>query len=164
MAIKRFLTPKVFPLGQDIFLPIDPSTQFGYMGTGEGGVERVSSQGRVQVQVYDWRGWGLDEEAILIKVLAEAAAANPLKVAKMSNLNTAFWAKIGGMQVAISHPDNVGAFQAPVEVLVSPEVPKDRLIVLKGSHMTGYYVKQEARRNILAHNKHGLLSIEFYQP
>ena len=164
MAIKRFLTPKEFSLGEDIFLPMDPATQFGYLGTGEGGVDRISSRGRVLVPVYDWRGWGLDEEAILIKVLVQAATASPLKVARIENINQAFWAKTPGIRVVISNPSNVGSFSAPVEVLSSVEVPGDRLIILKGSPMTGYYVKQAARRNILAHNKRGLLSVEFYRP
>jgi hypothetical protein len=164
MAIKQFLVRQEFPLGQSIFLPIDPATQFGYMGTGEGGVERVRSQGRVLVPVFDWRGWGLDEEAILFKVLVEAATASPLKVPQIEGLNQAFWAKNPGVRAVLCHPANVGRFDPPIDPEVSVQVPEDRVIILKAAPMVGYYVKQAARRNILAHNKHGLLSVEFFRP
>jgi hypothetical protein len=163
MEISRFLTIKDFPLGTDIFLSVDPATQFGYVGSGDGGVIRVSSKGRVLVPVYDWLGWGLDEGAILVRVLVRAAAASPWKVPRMGALNQAFWAKVPGIRAVLSHPENKERFEAPAEVVVSPEVPKDRIIVLKASSMVGYYVKQAARRNILAHNKCGLLSVELYE-
>lgn len=163
MAISDFLTHADFPLGETIFLGIDPATQFGHMGSGEGEVERVSSQGRVLVPVYDWTGWGLDEEAILAKVLVAAAAASPLKVPSLGGIDASFWAWTPGVRAVLSHPET-GSFQSPVEVIASPEVPLDRIIVIKTPVMAGYYVKQAARRNVLAHSKMGLLSVEFYRP
>jgi hypothetical protein len=162
--ISAFLTPKEYPLGETIFLDIDPATQFGHMGTGEGEIERVSSRGRVHVSVFDWRNWGLDEDAIIVKVLVAAASANPLKVSAIETLAPSFWAKTPGMRAVLVHPENTGRFEPPVEMVVSAEVPLDRVIILKAAPLVGYYVKQAARRNVLAHNKHGLLSVEFYRP
>jgi hypothetical protein len=163
MAISDFLTHRDFSPREVIFLGIDPATQFGHMGDGEGGVERVSSQGRVMVPVYDWTGWGLDEEAILAKVLVAAASASPLKVPSLASIDASFWAKTPGVRAVLSHPET-GEFQSPVEVIASPEVPLDRVIVIKNAAMAGYYVKQAARRNVLAHSKMGLLSVEFFRP
>jgi len=160
-VISDFLTPTEHPLGEAIYLNIDPATRFGYMGTGEGNIKRVMSQGRVLVPVFDWTGWGLDEEAILARILVEAATASPLKTPSLGRIDAAFWARNPGARVVLSHPDNVG-FTAPVEVIASPEVPLDRIIVVRS--LAGYYVMQAARRNILAHNKRGLLSVEFFRP
>lgn len=164
LPLSAFLTPKSFPLGETIFLDVDPATQFAHMGTGEGEVERVSSRGRVAVPVFDWRGWGLNEDAIIVKVLVAAASANPLKISSARDLSLSFWAKTPGVRALLTHPSNRGKFEPPVEVIVSEHVPADRVIVLKAATMAGYYVKQAARRNVLAHNKRGLLSVEFYQP
>lgn len=163
LPISAFLTPKDYPLGETVFLGIDPATQFGHMGTGEGGVERVSSRGRVMVPVFDWTGWGLDEEAILVKVIVEAASANPLKVPSIEDLTRSFWTKISGVRAVLANPACRGMLQTPAEMVVSNEVPTDRVIVLKAASMVGYYVKQAARRNILVHNRQGLLSVQFYR-
>ena len=163
-SLSRFLTPASFELGKTTTLKVDPATQFGFIGTDVGGVERVRGTPQVIVPVYDWQATGVSEEEVFAKVLAEAAEASPLKVASPADLVGPFWAQLRGIRALLINPSMVGRFLVPIhfDVLKFEAVPENRAVVLKTPDLVGYHIKQGHRRNILVHNKWGVTALQFY--
>lgn len=162
--LSRFLTTASFDLSKTTTLTVDPATQFGFVGTESGGVERVRGTPQIIVPVYDWQAAGVTEDDVFANVLVEAAQANPLKVASPSDLRGPFWSQLRGIRALLINPALMGKFVIPLnfEVLKFEGVPENCAVVLKAADQAGYYIKQGHRRNILAHNKRGLVALQFY--
>ena len=144
-------------LGPAIYLPMDPASEFGYIGGAEGDPERVRGQNRILVPVYPWKPLGLDEEAILASILVEASKSNPLKVGKLSDTRREFWRPYRAL---LRHP-TVEVPSAAIPQVASEEVPRDGVIIITGT-ATPLYVVQGNRRNIFAWHRRSLISVEFF--
>lgn len=162
--LSRYLATVEFDLNKTTTLKVDPATQFGFVGTSDGGVERVRGTPQVIVPVYDWQATGVSEEEVLAKVLVEAAETTPLKVTSPAELVGAFWSRLRGIKALLINPALMGKFMIPThfDVLRIGAVPENRAVVLRTPDLVGYYIKQGHRRNILAHNKWGLTALQFY--
>ena len=162
--IASFLTTKLFPTNERVYLSMDPATQFGQVSNAEGEPERVQSVGRLIIPVYDWTAWKIEEDVLMARVMVVAAQANPLKVASVGNLDQPFWSAQRGVQAFLMNPALKGKFRMPLglTVIESEEVPVKNLILIGPPALAGYYIKQGARRNILCHNKRGLTCIQLH--
>lgn len=158
MYLADLLDRREWRLGTDIYLPMDPASEFGYIGDAEGNPERVRSRDRILVPVFPWQQLGMDEPDILARILVEAAKANPLKLPKLSAASPKFWKPYRGL---LRHPSI--EVDAAIPQVSSREVPRDRVIVLTGGALP-IYVMKGLRRNVFVWHRQSLLSVEFFLP
>lgn len=161
MLLADTLDRREFRIGAAIYLPIDPATEFGFIGAPDGDPERVRRLDRIPVPVYPWAPLGLDEEAILARILVQGAAANPLKLGRLRDAKPKFWAPYRAL---LRHPSvKVDKVDPRIPQIRSEEVPTDRVIVITGAHRPIYVVSGN-RRNVFVWNRMSLLSVEFACP
>jgi hypothetical protein len=118
----------------------------------------------VDVPTYDLTAMGKDDDEVMSKVLAAAASQNPLKLAEPGQVDLFFWVKNNRhVKSILIHPSLVGKVRIPVGVPVykSEALPKDQMTCLGPPSFAGFYVEHGHRRGILAHDKKGLLAVQF---
>ena len=164
MGLSKYLTPAVFDLNKDVFVKIHVGTHFGYTATAAGEPERVKGMPHVLITPHDWQAGHVNEDTAIVKVMSAAADANPLKLGGPAKVQGAFWGKFRGLQAVLMHPSMQGKFRVPLgpEVVKHEAMPEDRFVVIGTKMEAGIWVQQGFRRNVVAHNKRGLTSVQFY--
>lgn len=164
-VIKNYLTTHSPPAGTPPYLSVEPSTRYGWVIGPDGEPHRIDSNfNRVVVPTYDLSAARIDEDELIAKVLATAACQAPLKVAQPAQVDKTFWIKTNRhMKLFLFHPELRGKFFLPVGVptYLSEVLPRNQITCLGPAAFAGYYVRQNHRRGVLAHDKKGLLGIQF---
>lgn len=163
--LKNFLTRYTAPPNEPPRIAVEPGTRFGWVIGKDGEPLRVDSNyTRVVVPVYDFSAAGIDEDEPMAKVLVEASRQAPLKLALPKQVDPMFWIKNNRhMKLFIFHPDLLGQLFLPVGVptFKSAQLPRNQVTCLGPAASAGYYVQHGHERGILAHDKKGLLGIQF---
>jgi len=162
MNLSNLLQTVVVGPEEQPFVAVDPGTRFVYVAT-EKGPERVDSNfRRVVVPVHPWQATGGDETTEIIKVLLEASATNPLKVASPKVLDDAFWIRQRGWKGMVFNPKLRGRFPIPDgPMVVTSAVVPENLLLLIGTG-AGFYVRQGLRRGVVSNRAQSLMQVQFF--